>query len=179
MNTQVEQITYSTRGEELAWGLVLLAFTLVIHGFGMALTLHLTNGVKQRFGGAQHVMSGIATLILGSWTIVAVHIAEIAMWAGFFQWQECFANWSTAIYFTGLEYTTVGSSLNLPRHWRLLEIMVASAGLMGFAWSTGVLMTLAQDFQNEQLRFLGALQFGGRRKPDPAPPQTLQSGHGE
>lgn len=179
MNPQVEQITYSTRGEELAWGLVLLAFTLVIHGFGMALTLHFTNGVKQRFGRAEHVMSGIATLILGSWMIVAVHIAEIAMWAGFFQWQECFANWSTAIYFTGLEYTTVGSSLNLPRHWRLLEIMVASAGLMGFAWSTGVLMTLAQDFQNEQLRFLGALRFGGRAKPDPAPPQTLQSGNGE
>jgi hypothetical protein len=48
----------------------------------------------------------------------------------------------------------VGSSLNLPKEWRLLEIMTASAGLLGFAWSTGVLMTLAQEFQEQQLRLL-------------------------
>ena len=44
--------------------------------------------------------------------------------------------------------------MNLPRHWRLLEAMIASAGLLGFAWSTGVMMTLAQDFQEQQLRAL-------------------------
>ena len=179
MNPQVEQITYSTRGEELAWGLVLLAISLVIHGFGMVLTLHFTNGVKQRFGSAEQLMSGITTIILGSWMIVAVQIIEIAMWAGFFQWKECFVNWSTAVYFTGLQYTTVGSALNLPKHWRLLEIMVASAGLMGFAWSTGVLMTLAQDFQSQQLRNLGALRLGVRSKQNSAAPQPLQSGDGE
>ncbi len=175
MQTQLEQITYITRGEELAWGLVLLAFSLVIHGFGMVLTLHLGNTFKQRFGATERLLAGITTIILGSWLIVAVHIVEIAMWAVFFQWKECFANWSTAVYFTGLQYTTVGSTLNLPKHWRLLEIMVASAGLMGFAWSTGVLMTLAQNFQSQQLRVLDALRGGGRRKADPAVSQPLKS----
>ena len=179
MQTQIDQLTYVARGEEIAWGFVLLAFSLVIHGFGMVLTLHLTNGFKQRFGTAERLLSGIATIILGSWMIVAVQIVEIAMWAGFFQWKQCFANLSTAIYFTGLQYTTVGSTLNLPKHWRLLEIMVSSAGLMGFAWSTGVLMTLAQNFQSQQLRVLDALRFGGRRKPGPAVPQPPNSGNGE
>jgi len=76
------------------------------------------------------------------------------MWAGFFHWKDCFKTYSTAVYFSGLQYTTVGSSLNLPKEWRLLEIMTASAGLLGFAWSTGVLMTLAQEFQERQLRRL-------------------------
>jgi hypothetical protein len=76
------------------------------------------------------------------------------MWAGFFHWKDCFKTFSTAVYFAGLQYTTVGSSLNLPKEWRLLEIMTASAGLLGFAWSTGVLMTLAQEFQEQQLRLL-------------------------
>jgi len=178
MQTQIDQITYVTRGEELAWGFVLLAFSLVIHGFGMVQTLHLTNSLKQRFGATERLLSGIATLILGSWTIVAVHIVEIAMWACFFQWKQCFASFSTAIYFTGLQYTTVGSTLNLPTHWRLLEIMVSSAGLMGFAWSTGVLMTLAQDFQSQQLRVLDALRLGGRRKAEPAVPPPLKPGDG-
>jgi hypothetical protein len=30
--------------------------------------------------------------------------------------------------------------------------MIATSGLMGFAWSTGVLLTLAQDFQQQQLQ---------------------------
>jgi hypothetical protein len=61
----------------------------------------------------------------------------------------------------------VGSSIAPPNHWRLLEIMVSSAGLMAFAWSTGVLMTLAQDFQSGQLRLARALRFSGQSKADP------------
>lgn len=62
-----------------------------------------------------------------------------------------FPNYSTASYFAFMEYTTVGSPLNLPQTWRLLEGMIATAGLLGFAWSTGVLMTLAQEFQEGQM----------------------------
>ena len=29
--------------------------------------------------------------------------------------------------------------------------MIATAGLLGFRWSTGVLMTLAQEFQDQQM----------------------------
>ena len=175
MEIQLEHVTYVTRGEELAWGIVLMALSMVIHGFGMVLTLHFTNSFKRRFGATASVFSGIATIILGSWMIVLVQVVEIAMWSGFFQWKHCFANFSTAVYFTGLEYTTVGSTLNLPAKWRLLEIMVASAGLMGFAWSTGVLMTLAQEFQSQQLRALSGFRFGGRSKPGsdaPTPPEA-------
>jgi hypothetical protein len=32
--------------------------------------------------------------------------------------------------------------------------MIAVAGLMTFAWSTGVLLTLAQTFQDQQLELL-------------------------
>ncbi len=179
MEAPVDQITYVTRGEEIAWGFLLLACSLIIHGFGMVLTLNLANGVRQRFGATERLLSGIATLIFGSWMIVAVHIVEIAMWAWFFQWKQCFENFSTAVYFAGLQYTTVGSTLNLPKHWRLLEIMISSAGLMGFAWSTGVLMSLAQDFQSQQQRILDALRFGRHSEPDSAVPQPLKSGNGD
>jgi hypothetical protein len=69
------------------------------------------------------------------------------------------------------QYTTVGSSLNLPKDWRLLEFMIASAGLLGFAWSTGVLMTLAQEFQDQQLRFLRGVARGSQRPQSPAAPR--------
>jgi voltage-gated potassium channel len=165
MNAATGDITYITRVEELVWGSILLALSLIIHGCGMVLTLHLTNNFDQRFRRSASFVAGIASIILGSWLIMAVHVVEVLMWSAFFQWKECFINFSTAVYFAGLQYTTVGSTLNLPKHWRLLEAMIASAGLLGFAWSTGVLMTLAQAFQNEQVQMLGErglLRFGRR-----------------
>jgi len=179
METQIELNTYVTGAEELVWSLVLMASTVIIHGFGMALTLHATGSFKQRFGANARLRSGIAPVVVGSWMILAVHIVEIAMWAGFFQWKHCFANFSTAVYFTGLQYTTVGSTLSLPSHWRLLEIMVPSAGFMGFAWSTGVLMTLAQDFQTAQLTLLRSMPVMRRSKPDPSASNPRQTDFSE
>jgi hypothetical protein len=99
--------------------------------------------------------------------ILAVHLSEVIVWALFFQWKECFPNLSIAIYFALDEYTTVGSPLDLPNNWRLLEGMIATAGLLGFAWSTGVLFSLATTFQDNQLKRLTARHH---HAPPPAGP---------
>jgi hypothetical protein len=165
------EISYTARGEEVAWGILLVAVSLVIHGLGMILTLHLAPGVKEKFRRPDSFFAGISSVVLASWMIMIVHIVEVVVWAGFFQWKQCFRTFSTAVYFAGLQYTTVGSSLNLPKDWRLLEFMIASAGLLGFAWSTGVLMTLAQEFQDQQLRFLRGVGRGLQRQQGPAAPR--------
>ena len=59
----------------------------------------------------------------------------------------------------------MGSAYNLPLKWRLLEGMIATAGLLGFAWSTGVLYPLAQEFQDQQVQ---------RRKERRAPTEQLK-----
>jgi hypothetical protein len=69
-----------------------------------------------------------------------------------------------ANYFSLNEYTTLGSELHLPLNWRLLEGLIAIAGMLAFAWSTGVLLTLARDFQAQQLQ-----RFEERRKPRKSP----------
>jgi hypothetical protein len=93
-------------------------------------------------------------LIVASWIIVLVHLAELLVWAAFLLWTGAMPSASTAYYFALMQYTTVGSSLNLPPEWRLLEGMLPIAGLMTFAWSTGVLFTLAQEFQSTQLSLI-------------------------
>jgi hypothetical protein len=86
--------------------------------------------------------------------IIIIHLLEVLVWAGFFLWKGAMPNASLAYYFSLNEYTTVGSNFNLPLRWRLLEGMIATAGLLTFAWSTGVLLTLAQDFQERELQLL-------------------------
>jgi len=151
MNDPINEPTYVTSSEEILWGIILVAITMVIHAIGMLWTVNFSNDFKERFGD-RSLVSGISNLILASWLIMFVHLLEVVMWAGFFQWKHCFVNYSTAAYFAFLDYTTLGSNYNLPQKWRLLEGMIATAGLLGFAWSTGVLLTLAQDFQDQQLQ---------------------------
>jgi hypothetical protein len=50
-----------------------------------------------------------------------------------------------------LNYTTLAAGY-LPQRWRLLEGMLGTAGLLTFAWSTGVLFSLAQNYQEKALQ---------------------------
>ncbi len=147
---------YVTSAHEIGWGLLLVALSLGMHAIGMITTLRSHASYKDRFDRNPTLLRGMIGLILASWMILAVHLSEVLVWAAFFQWKECFPNLSIAIYFALDEYTTVGSPLDLPSNWRLLEGMIATAGLLGFAWSTGVLFSLASTFQENQLKRLTA-----------------------
>jgi hypothetical protein len=154
MNATPDQLSYVISLDELFWGGMLVAITMAMHGFGMLGILRITNHLKQRFERKTGFVSGLFILILSSWMILLVHLTEVMVWAAFFLWKGAFPNHSVAYYFSLNEYTTVGSNFSLPQHWRLLEGMIATAGLLTFAWSTGILLTLAQEFQDQQLQLL-------------------------
>ena len=88
--------------------------------------------------------------------LVLLHLLEVIVWAVFYVWSGAInaadANASIAYYFALMEYTTIGSAYNLTLDWRLLESMNGIAGLLTFAWSLSVLITLAEEFQRERLR---------------------------
>jgi hypothetical protein len=142
---------YVTSIEEVFWGGVLVAVTMIIHAFGMPAILRIQGALRARFEPNPTFATGIVILILASWSILSVHLLEVIVWAGFFVWKGALPTKSVAYYFALNEYTTVGSAYSLPARWRLLEGMIAMAGLLTFAWSTGILFTLAQDFQAQQL----------------------------
>ena len=163
MNSEILELPYVISLEELFWGGTLVAITMAMHGFGMLLVLRLSTALKHRFEISPSLASGLFILIIASWAIILVHLSEVAVWASFFLWKHAFPNGSLSYYFSLNEYTTLGSNYNLPLHWRLLEGMIGTAGLLTFAWSTGILFTLAQDFQDQQLQLLK--QRRGKRQP--------------
>ena len=156
---------YVTSLGEIWWGGILVAATLVVHAFGMLWTLRWSAALKDRYQHDPTLPGGVVILIVTVWMITIVHILEVIVWAAFLQWKDCFANFSQAVYFALMQYTTVGSDYRLPENWRLLSGMIATSGLMGFAWSTGVLLTLAQDFQQQQLLLRKAKHEGNGRRP--------------
>ncbi|MCA9160164.1 MAG: hypothetical protein KDA72_17640 [Planctomycetales bacterium] len=143
--------TYVTSFEEILWGVVLVAITMIIHGVGMVLTLQMGTAFEKRIEKSNSFALGLFVLILGGWLITIVHLTEVFVWASFFVWQGAMPNASVAFYFSLNEYTTLGSDYHLPQRFRLLEGMIATSGLLGFAWSTGTIMVLAKEFQDRQM----------------------------
>lgn len=160
MNAPITEPAYVISLEEVTWGALLVAITMVLHALGMLGVLRANLRLTNRFGKSPSFLADISALILASWMILLIHLVEVLVWAGFFTWKKAFDNASTCYYFSLNEYTTVGSALGLPLHWRLLEGMIAAAGLLTFAWSTGILLTLAQSFQDRQLAAFRRRQTG-------------------
>lgn len=174
-------VDYVTSLEEVLWGITLVAATMAIHGCGMLATLFVSHALKRTDGKAVSFVRGGTVLILASWMIVLVHLVELLVWAAFFVWQGAMPDASSSYYFSLMQYTTVGSSFNLPHRWRLLDGLLPIAGLMTFAWSTGVLFTLAQEFQSDQLSTLHArrqARQAKRAQPNGAAGEAMRRGGG-
>jgi hypothetical protein len=170
MNAASPSLTHATSLEEVAWGIVLIAATMMVHAVAMPTTLLASHRLHSRLSDLQRFRNSFVVLLAASWMIVAAHLIEVVVWAAFLDLCDAFPNVSDAYYFALLQYTTVGSELTLPDRWRLLGGMIAMAGLLTFAWSTAVLLTLAQNVQREGLRRLesGAVRDGsdaGRGEP--------------
>jgi hypothetical protein len=148
--------TYVIGVGEVLCGGMLLAATLTMHGFGVLATLRSTEVLKRRSAAARAGLAGMGVLIVASWMLVLLHLLEVIVWALFYLGTDAInspgANASVAYYFALMEYTTIGSAYNLKLDWRLLEGMNGIAGLLTFAWSTSVLLALADDFQRQRLR---------------------------
>jgi hypothetical protein len=143
---------YTTSLEEVLWGGTLVVITMAMHGISMVGVLRASHIVKNWLGNKVSIFRSLLPVILASWLIMLAHLVEVIVWALFFLWKGAFPNRSISYYFSLNEYTTVGSNFNLPLQWRLLEGMLATAGLLTFAWSTGILLTLAQEFQESHMR---------------------------
>ena len=136
-------LEYVMRLDEVMWGCLLLAFTLIIHGTGLFTTLRVSLAIIGRTKKPRPGVS-LAVLILVALVIVVLHLVEVSVWAAFFTWKDAQPNPFSAFYNALVNYTTLGAGY-LPIRWRLLEGMLGMGGLLSFAFSTTALITLAQE----------------------------------
>jgi hypothetical protein len=160
MNAASSSLTHVTSLEEVTWGVVLIAVTMAIHAVAMPATLVASGRLRARLSGSASFRNDVIVLLAASWMIVFAHLLEVVAWAVFLVLRDAFPNASAAYYYALLQYTTVGSDLGLPDRWRLLGGMIAMAGLLTFAWSTTVLLVLAQRVQDEGLQRIGWVAGG-------------------
>ncbi len=149
----VDDLAYVISTEEILWGGALLALTIMIHGLGMVFTLRTCRGLQRWLDRlrSRSMLLSVTVLVVAAWMIVLINVAEISVWAGFYIWRGALENAHAAFYYALVNYTTLDSGY-LPQRWRLLEGILAMSGLLTLAWSTGILLVLAQEFQERMLR---------------------------
>jgi hypothetical protein len=77
--------------------------------------------------------------------LFVAHIAETAMWAGFFWKSGHLASFGDGWYFAGVSHTTLGyGDVVLPKPWRSLGPISAINGLLTFGCSTAFLFLVLQ-----------------------------------
>ena len=153
----VQMPDYVVSLEEVLWGGLLLAVTMGIHGMGMLATLRVTDSLKERTQRFKSIIPSLGIVILGSLMIIVTSLVEIIVWAAFFLMMGALSNHSSAFYYALVNYTTLDSGY-LPQQWHLLEGLLAMAGLLTLAWSTGILYRLVDDFQMRDRRKVSEAQ---------------------
>src|ERR1700736_3504828 len=74
--------------------------------------------------------------------IIASHLLQILLWAGFYRWL-CFPLWESAIYFSTSSYATVGyGDVVLPWMWRALGPLESIIGVLMCGLSASVLFAV-------------------------------------
>ena len=72
--------------EQIAWGVALVAITMVLHGMGMVWTLRGIHWLKARLGTNLSLAASLLLLVVAAWLITVTHLVEVFAWAGFFVW---------------------------------------------------------------------------------------------
>jgi YVTN family beta-propeller protein len=116
---------------------VLVVVTVAIHAVGFHALLRV---MIRSHALATSGFRRVTRLVIGitCWLIL-IHLVEISVWGLFYFWQGCLPDAETALYFSGITYTTVGyGDLVLPKPWRMLAPLEALTGILMCGLSTGL-----------------------------------------
>jgi hypothetical protein len=133
--------------------LLLATFIAVLHAgilFGLADFLSLFRVWAQPILVGR--LADILVVVAAISALFVAHIAETAMWAGFFWKSGQLPSFSDGWYFAGVSHTTLGyGDVVLPKPWRSLGPISAINGLLTFGCSTAFLFLVLQSIWQHPL----------------------------
>lgn len=120
---------------------VLVGVTVALHAAGFVLVVR--SMMKTAVVPPTRPWPIIWLLIRVAWFLILIHLTEITVWALFYLWKKCFPDFQSALYFSGVTYTTVGyGDLVLQEPWRLLGPVEALSGILMCGLSAALFFAL-------------------------------------
>jgi Ion channel len=127
---------------KLAAGFSLLGLCVVVHAAGLTLLLSRRLNRIPR-GSRENPPRMVWILVQTAAWLVGLHLVEIALWGVLFRALGCMNDLESAMYFSGVTYTTVGyGDLVLPREWSILGPIEGLTGILLCGLSTSFFFVL-------------------------------------
>jgi hypothetical protein len=132
-----------------AIGLVVL--TVAIHAVGFhALLRVMMRSRALATSGFRPVTQWVIGLTC--WLMI-IHLVETSVWGLFYIWQGCLPDAESALYFSGVTYTSVGyGDLVLPKQWRMLAPLETLTGILMCGLSTGLFFAVVSRWISHWMR---------------------------
>jgi len=137
----------------IAIGAGLTGSNVIIHAVGTTMILQWLPKLSRHWMARWQGFGSMAVLLACSSWILFLHTLEVVVWALAYLWLtpiKEIPNFSTALYFSGSTYTTVGyGDIILEAPWRLLTSFEAMAGMLLLGWSTALLFAIMRDIRHK------------------------------
>ena len=122
---------------KVAIACLLVAATVGVHAVGLARLLTLL--IKARTMPPARLWPITWLLIRITGALLLIHAAEITGWGLFYFGAGCQPTLSSAVYFSGVTYATIGyGDLLLPQSWRMLAPIEGLTGILMCGLSAGL-----------------------------------------
>jgi len=128
----------------LAIGAFILVCLVMFHGGGMhSIFVQYQRGEKRLRQGRPHKAAASALFGWSIFLMLAMHVAEISVWAFSLTELGLIQRPRDALYFCANAYTTLGfGNIDLDKSWRNLSPIIGISGLFTFAWTTSALVDI-------------------------------------
>lgn len=130
-----------------AWGMPLIAITVVVHVFGLGLIRTLFNAAAARApqGKPRHLLGFAGVMGVAVTLITALHLGQALIWALAYLWLGALPDFRTAMVFSLNALTSYGHTLlQLEPSWEILGALEALNGVMMFTLSGAFLFGMIQ-----------------------------------
>ena len=125
--------------------------TVIIHALAMMPMIYFVH-YELRLGRAGVLFRRDVAIVAGATLVaLAAHLVAIATWAIVFSLCGEFSQFAEAVYYSGLNYTTLGDSAVIPPSWRLLVPLEGANGMLMFGVSTAMLFAIVQRLVESRL----------------------------
>jgi hypothetical protein len=125
----------------LAIGTLVISTTVFIHTYGLIAVTHVMGGLVSRFRmhGHRSRILAMNSVVIGLFAVLTV---QVWLWAAVYVVIGALRDFSTAVYFSTITFSTVGYGDVVPAHdWRMLAALEGVNGFLLIGWSTAYLVT--------------------------------------
>jgi hypothetical protein len=121
-------------------GTVVIALTVLIHTYGLIAVTHAMGRLVARFRmhGRRSRILAMISLVFGLFAVLTV---EVWLWAVCYRILGVFGDFSTALYFSTVTFSTIGfGDVVASQEWRLFAALEGVNGFLLIGWSTAYLV---------------------------------------